>query len=86
MSTFPSWTHTYPLPKEFLYGLVQNQRSSKNWDVGLFGKCVKKFPLIYKLFLMYLWNIMYGLEPIQLRMKQLRGWMNWHYLVQYLID
>ncbi len=64
--------------KKILHGLVQKQRSSKNWDVGLFGECVKKFPLIYKLFLMYGYNFMYGLEPIQRRTKQvdLRSWMN----------
>jgi hypothetical protein len=40
-STFWSWTQTYPSIKKFLHGLVQKQRSSKNWDVWLFGKCVK---------------------------------------------
>ena len=75
-STFWSWTHTYPLPKKSRMGWYKINVAVRieMWDYS--ANAWKKFPLIYKLFLMYEFNFMYGLEPIQQRTKQLRSWMN----------
>ena len=76
-STFRSRTHTYPWPKKFLHSLVQSQRSSKYWDVGLFGECVKKILADIWIIPHVLIKYYYGLEPIKQRTTQLRSWMNW---------